>query len=268
MKFRKGDIVGRISYEKDIVFVISNIIKCKNEEIAILKGLITRIEADSPISDLELIKEEKIIQLLNTCEIELEKIKKNVISKKEPLKRTKAYYGRILHLDGDKKYSEKSQRFYKNMGLDVIVKNISENKQPQVIVGLLNKYNPDILIITGHDGMIKKGYNYNDIYNYRNSKYFVETVMKARMWEQGTNRLAIFAGACQSYYEAIMRAGANFASSPARILIDFKDPLIVAQKIATTDSNKYLTINDIKDDLRDGENGISGIGSNGKKRLP
>lgn len=268
MKLKKGDIVGRISYEKDIVFVISNIIKCKNEEIAILKGLITRIEADSPISDLELIQEDKIIQLLNTCDIELEQIKKNVIYKKEPLKRTKSYYGRILHLDGDKKYSEKSQRFYKNMGLDVIVKNIAENKQPQVIVGLLNKYNPDILIITGHDGMIKKGYNYNDIYNYRNSKYFVETVMKARMWEQGTNRLAIFAGACQSYYEAIMRAGANFASSPARILIDFKDPLIVAQKIATTDSNKYLTINDIKDELRDGENGISGIGSNGKKRLP
>ena len=88
------------------------------------------------------------------------------------------------------------------------------------------------------------------------------------MGKQGTNRLAIFAGACQSYYEAIMRAGANFASSPARILIDFKDPLIIAQKIATTDSNKYITINDIKDELRDGENGISGIGSNGKKRLP
>lgn len=269
MKLKKGDIVGRISYEKDIVFVISNIIKCKNEEIAILKGLITRIEADSPISDLELMQEAKIIQLLNKCEIELEKIKNNLILKEEqPLKRNRAHYGKILHLDGDKKYSEKSQKFYKNMGLDVVVKNIAENKQPQVIVGLLNKYNPDILIITGHDGMIKKGYNYNDIYNYRNSKYFVETVMKARMWEQGTNRLAIFAGACQSYYEAIMRAGANFASSPARILIDFKDPLIIAQKIATTDSNKYITINDIKDELRDGENGISGIGSNGKKRLP
>ena len=28
--------------------------------------------------------------------------------------------------------------------------------------------------------------------------------------------LAIFAGACQSYYEAIMAAGANFASSPRK----------------------------------------------------
>ena len=77
----------------------------------------------------------------------------------------------------------------------------------------------------------------------------------------------IFAGACQSYYEAIMEAGANFASSPARILIDFKDPLIVAEKIAITPSNRYLTINEIKDELRDGENGVSGIGTIGKKRI-
>ena len=51
-----------------------------------------------------------------------------------------------------------------------------------------------------------------------------------------------------------MEAGANFASSPARILIDFKDPLIVAEKIAITPENKYVTINDIKDELRDGAN--------------
>ena len=64
-----------------------------------------------------------------------------------------------------------------------------------------------------------------------------------------------------------MKAGANFASSPARILIDFKDPLIVAEKIAITPSNRYLTINEIKDELRDGENGVSGIGTIGKKRI-
>ena len=51
-----------------------------------------------------------------------------------------------------------------------------------------------------------------------------------------------------------MEAGANFASSPARILIDFKDPLIVAEKIAITPSNRYLTINEIKDVLKKGEN--------------
>ena len=107
--------------------------------------------------------------------------------------------------------------------------------------------------------MIKKGYRYNDIYNYRNSKYFVKTVEEARRWEQGANRLAIFAGACQSYFEAILEAGANFASSPARILIDFMDPLIIAQIIATTSEYKYVTMEDVRKDLRDGERGVGGI---------
>lgn len=269
MKLKKGDIVGRLSYNKDIAFVISNIIRYKDEEVAILKGLITRIEADSPLDDLELLENSRITELLDRFDREIENRKKNLLTNEnDELKRNHEYYGKILHLDGDRKYSEKSQKFYRSMGLNVVVKNIPENRQPQMIYSLLNRYNPDILVITGHDGMIKKGYNYNDIYNYRNSKYFVETVIRARMWEQGTNKLAIFAGACQSYYEAIMEAGANFASSPARILIDFKDPLIVAEKIATTDVNKYVTIEDIKNNLRDGENGISGIGSQGKKRTP
>lgn len=269
MKLKKGDIVGRKTYNKDIIFVISDIIKYKDKEIAILKGIVTRIEADSPIEDLELIESNRVLKALNRFEEELEKRKNDVLAKKDTFfKRNRECYGRILHLDGDKKYSYKACKFYKSIGLsNVIVKNIAENRQPQVIINLLNRYNPDILVVTGHDGMIKKGYNYNDIYNYRNSKYFVETVIRARMWEHRANRLAIFAGACQSYYEAIMEAGANFASSPARILIDFKDPLIVAEKIATTDSKKYVTINDIKNELRDGENGVSGIGAKGKKKM-
>ncbi len=268
MKLKKGDIVGRISYDKDIIFVISNLIEINNKKVAILKGLITRIVADSPIEDLELIEENRIIASLNKVDRELEDRSKTISLKNSiPQKRKYSCYGRILHLDGDNKYSEKSQKFYRSMGLDVVFKNIAEKKQPQMINYLLGKYNPDILVVTGHDGMIKKGHNYNDIYNYRNSRYFVETVMRARMWEQGSNNLAIFAGACQSYYEAIIQAGANFASSPARILIDFKDPLIVAERIATTDSDRYLQIDDIKDELRDGENGVSGIGARGKKKF-
>ena len=56
--------------------------------------------------------------------------------------------GRILHLDGDKKYSEKAQRYYQKMGLDATVKNITESKQPKVVYDLLKIYKPDILIIT------------------------------------------------------------------------------------------------------------------------
>ena len=48
-------------------------------------------------------------------------------------------------------------------------------------------------------------------------------------------------------------------------MIDFIDPLIVAERIATTDSTRYLTISDIENELRDGRAGIDGIGTMGKK---
>ena len=43
-----------------------------------------------------------------------------------------------------------------------------------------------------------------------------------------------------------------------------KDPRLVAEKIATTENYKYITIDDIAGELRDGKKGISGIGANGK----
>ena len=177
--------------------------------------------------------------------------------------------GKILHLDGDKRYSEKSLKYYKKMGLSAIVKNIPEYKQPKIVYELLEYYEPDVLIITGHDSMIRKERDFNNIYNYKNSKYFIQTVKEAKRYErEHAKDLVIFAGACESYFEALIMAGANFASSPARILIDFFDPLVIAKKIATTDSLKYITMGDIEKDLRDGRRGIGGIGANrkGKKR--
>ena len=175
--------------------------------------------------------------------------------------------GKILHLDGDRKYSKKALRYYQKAGLMSIIKNIPEYKQPHLVYDLLAYYGPDILVITGHDGMIKKGKKFSDIYNYKNSKYFVETVKMARKYEKNNKKeLVIFAGACQSYFEAIMMAGANFASSPARIMIDFLDPLIIAEKVATTYSYKYITMEDIRDELRDGDRGVGGIGANGKMK--
>ena len=113
--------------------------------------------------------------------------------------------------------------------------------------------------------MIKRGTNYNDIYNYRNSRHFINTVKEARRYDSENNKnTVIFAGACQSYFEAIMSAGANFASSPAR---NFIDPLIVAEKVATTEKYRYITIDDIANELRDGKKGVGGTGSNGRMTL-
>ncbi len=117
-------------------------------------------------------------------------------------------------------------------------------------------------------GMIKNNARYGDILNYRNSKYFIETVKEARRYDQEKGKnLVIFAGACQSYFEALMDAGANFASSPARILIDFLDPLVVAKNVAITDKNKYITIDDFSNELRDGKSGVNGLGAMGKKSI-
>lgn len=100
MKLKKGDIVGRLSYNKDIAFVISNIIKYKNQEIAILKGIVTRIEADSPLDDLELIESDKVIKLLGNFDEDIEIRKKKLLGIFDSgLKRNREHYGKILHLD-------------------------------------------------------------------------------------------------------------------------------------------------------------------------
>ena len=268
-KIRKGDIVGRKSYGKDIIFSVKNIIDTPKGKLVILRGIIDRIEADSYIEDLEKMDKnyvkEKLEYFNKRAKKRFEELKKHKLDIKNKRIIDKILTGKILHLDGDKKYSEKSFRYYKKLGLNVIVKNIPEYKQPKVVYQLLKIYRPDILVITGHDGMIKKGKGYYDLYNYRNSRYFIETVKEARRYDKENEKnLVIFAGACQSYFEAIMSAGANFASSPARILIDFLDPLIVAETIALTERYKYVTIDDIASELRDGKNGVSGVGANGK----
>lgn len=274
---KKGDIVARKSYGKDILFVVKKIVTTKKGDVAILRGIIERVEADSDINDLEIIEKHIVKDSIDKLEDRLNKrikeskqcnkcidYKIGIITKDRGLER-KIVKGKILHLDGDKKYSEKSYWYYKKLGLNAIVKNIPEYKQPRVVYNLLSIYKPDILVITGHDGMIKRETGYNDLYNYRNSRHFIETVKEARRYDkENNNNLVIFAGACQSYFEALISAGANFASSPARILIDFLDPLVVAEKVAITESYKYITIDDISMELRDGKKGVSGIGANGK----
>ena len=269
-EIKKGVLVTRKSHGHDILFKVKKIIKLSNaKKLVILKGINIRIEADAPIEDLKIASKEEH----NRCEKELqERINKSFIKEKTTSKNNRSKElvntGRILHLDGDRKYSEKSSMYYKKMGLNAVVKNIPEYKQPRAVNRLLEIYNPDILIITGHDGMIKNGARYRDVLNYRNSRHFIETVKEARKYDETHGKkLVIFAGACQSYFEALMEAGANFASSPARILIDFLDPLVVAKNVAITDKNKYITIADFVDELRDGKKGINGLGARGKKNV-
>ena len=274
-KIKKGDMVVRKSYNKDIIFRVIKIIKYNKKNIAVLKGVRERVEADSDIYDLEKVDKNifknKMKEVEDNFKNRIEKILVGNKEKKEvrySINSNQVITGSILHLDGDKRYSQKAERYYRKIGLNAVVRNIAEYKQPQMIYRLLKIYNPDILIITGHDAMLKRNVDYYNIYNYRNSRYFVETVKQTRKYDEENNtRTVIFAGACQSYFEALISAGANFASSPARILIDFLDPIIVAEKIALTEINKYVTIDDIVYELRDGKNGVNGIGAKGKMKI-
>ena len=207
---KKGDIVARKSYEKDILFMVKNIINIPPKKIAILKGLVDRIEVDSDIEDLEIVDKQTVNKKIETFHSKMNskitetKEKRNTdeykigILSQNSRNKEKIITGKILHLDGDRKYSQKSYYYYKKLGLNAIVKNIPEYRQPRVIYRLLQKYNPDILVITGHDGMIKKGRDYNNIYNYRNSKYFIQTVKEARKFDQETNNLIVIFARCLS----------------------------------------------------------------------
>ncbi len=265
-EIKKGDIVTRNSYNNDIIFTVIKILKISNnKKIALLKGIDIRIEADAEVQDLRVISSKE----KEECEKNFKKRINQININKNNAERIHGIIksGKILHLDGDKKYAGKSVMYYKKMGLNAIVKNIPENKQPKIIKKLLMFYNPDILVITGHDGMLKTNAK-NDVFNYRNSRHFIETVKQAREFEKISKKdLVIFAGACQSYFEALISAGANFASSPARILIDFLDPLIVAKNVAETDVEEYITIDDFENELRDGKRGVGGIGAKGKKNI-
>ena len=270
---KKGSFVYKKSQSKDVIYTVDKILKSDKNRIALLRGATERVMAESPIEDLMLVDKSIIKKTLEILENRINKrVKDRLIYTKyiENLNSNKRFSekiitGKILHLDGDKKYSQKSYNYYKKVGLNAVVKNIPEYRQPKFVASLLKIYKPDILIVTGHDEMLNRNRNFNDIYNYRNSKYFISTVKEARKYELNLDsKLVIFAGACQSYYEGLILAGANFASSPARILIDFLDPLIIAEKVATTERYKYINIDDVAPELRDGKNGIDGIGASGK----
>ena len=134
---------------------------------------------------------------------------------------------------------------------------------PFEIYDLLEKYNPNILVITGHDAYYKKKGEINDINAYKNSLNFVNAVKSARRFESSHQKLIIIAGACQSDYEELIKAGANFASSPKRINIHALDPAIIASKLSLSDITKDIDLKGILDTTKYGPSGIGGIKTKG-----
>ena len=73
-KIKKGDIVARKSYGKDIIFYVKRIIKTINGDVAILCGLAKRIEADSKVEDLEIIDKDIVKERLEKIDEEDKKV--------------------------------------------------------------------------------------------------------------------------------------------------------------------------------------------------
>lgn len=250
MDIKKGDYVTRISYKHDTLFKVINI---KND-ICYLKGAEVRLYADSPIKDLKKVRKEE-----NEEEFALD------LDDNKNLDRSEFFYlpAKVLHIDGDSEYLERCLKFYKKANVYAVGKKVKESNIYEQIKMLLHEYRPDIVIITGHDAYYKKKGDMQDIRNYKNTENFIKAVKEARKYEKSHEKLVIIAGACQSNYEELIKAGANFASSPKRVNIHALDPAIIATTIALSERNKPIDLLNMLSKTKYGANGMGGLMCNG-----
>lgn len=281
-----GDIVVRKSYGKDISFKIIDIKETEEGINYVLKGINLRIIADSPGEDLEVVRSDFSGEKDEVFNRQVNDKIKRIMGKRFDFKRelraakielrtpkivpTKELVfgrpGKILHVDGDPQYLENCLKVYKQLSLEAVGELIKEKEQPAKIVDLVKRTKPDIIVLTGHDGMVKDAKDYLDLNNYRNSKFFVESVTELRNYNSSYDELVIFAGACQSCYEKILDAGANFASSPNRVLIHCLDPVFICEKIAYTNIESVVPIHEVLENTITGIKGIGGLQTRGKYR--
>ena len=249
MDFNKGDLVTRKSYNHDTVFKILNI----EDNICYLKGENVRLYADSPIEDLKKYLDESNDNFENTVE------------DNELLERGEYFYlpPKLLQLDGDSDYLNRCLNYYKKHKLHAIGRIINESDLPIKLPKMLKDYEPDILIITGHDAYYQKKGSKYDLNNYKNSKYFCEAVQVARKYEKNHEKLIIIAGACQSNYEELIKSGANFASSPKRVNIHALDPAIIATTVALTNKQETINLIELLNKTKYGSDGMGGVICNG-----
>ena len=66
-----------------------------------------------------------------------------------------------------------------------------------------------------------------------------------------------------SDYESLIKAGANYASSPKRVNIHALDPAIIAKTLALTERDKPIDLIEMLNQTKYGKDGIGGIQSNG-----
>lgn len=278
MDIKVGDVVARKSYGYDILFKVYDMDNGKDGIRTIfLKGLYYRLFADAPESDIIKVPANRINDEIHTFERKIGKLSRSagfrafaspvkLLHKRDEFGKFEMP-GKVLHIDGDSDYLAISMKYYKEQGINAVGKLVAEAEQPKLIKGLLMEYIPDIVVITGHDSMQKQEVTGKDsVDRYRNSKYFIEAVKEARRHQRSMDELVIIAGACQSYFEGILAAGANFASSPGRIMIHALDPGMLCRKIAFTPIDRTAPIEEVLNGTTTGMQGIGGVETRGKFR--
>lgn len=248
-----GDTVARKSYELDLMFKVTDI----QEGIAILHGKTVRLIADAPLEDLEIVSDDDI----RRAEEEEDQIIENIQLTNNSDKRQKFITGKILHFDGDEHYMNKCLDLYKKLDIYAVGVSVDEDQLPKVVTKYIDFFNPDIVIITGHDSFNKK--EIENVGNYRNSQYFIDATKAIRKKYSVINQPIIIAGACQSHFEALIAAGSNFASSPNRVNIKSLDPAIIAIKCAVTPINDFIKVTDAINKTSSKNSGLGGIESFG-----
>lgn len=272
---KQGDIVVRRSYGEDIQFRIEKIIG----NLAILRGLEVRLLADAPLSDLIVmpVSAEEVYRSLDERTNERMTALKQEIEEWNEVRRerdeatrvdeTFDLPGKVLHLDGDPRYMHKCMQVYGRLRIPAEGHYVPEADMAAFLQRVLPEVRPDIVVITGHDGLLKNHVSKDQLSSYKNSLHFVRAVQVVRDFERNRDALTIIAGACQSHFEALLQAGANFASSPARILIHALDPVQVAVKAAYTSIRDTVRIQDVLAGTQSGVRGIGGYETRGSFRL-
>ncbi|MGG1596855.1 MULTISPECIES: sporulation peptidase YabG [Paenibacillus] len=279
---KQGDLVTRKSYGGDIVFKIQEI----RQQQAVLRGVELRLLADAPLPDLEPMPQLDPFQYLGLIRPKwLDAMRRTNASQSQASpnaadsstapgaapKSRPTYFdvpGKVLHLDGDPVYLRKCMVLYGELRVPAEGFYVTEAHMADALYRLLPQIQPDIVVVTGHDGLLKhrsRG-DITSLSSYKNSHNFVNAVQAARKYEKNRDALTIIAGACQSHFEALLQAGANYASSPARVLIHALDPLCIAAKVAFTPIRDTVNIVDVIGLTHSGLEGLGGIESRGSYR--
>lgn len=238
-----------------------------------IKGLTNRLIKVAPKDQVEKVNEMAAKKILEKNKVKNEMHLASILKKNRPEqpdtssgdKVLSKISGIVLHLDSDKNFMNACLNYYKGNAITAYGYTMKPNEMPGRILELLNTHNPNILIITGHDGCTNKK-DFFSLESYLYSKYYIESVKQARKFDRNKDNLAIFAGACESFYEAIMEAGSNFASSPKRISIHIYDPAVIAGEVALTPILSKVNPAEVIPKTKSSFDGIGGIDTRGTLR--